>query len=67
MKLACHERGRIVAGCVLLDRGEPQPRVGDDAVELLHQRRLGERWQLFEGHVRPERVATEQLTVVRGR
>jgi hypothetical protein len=50
-------------GQVLLHRGPPQPRLGDDLVELPDQRRLGQRGQLGKGcadRVGPERPAVER-------
>jgi hypothetical protein len=45
-----------------------QPGVGDDPVEVVHERRLGQGRQLLEGHVPGGRVRAEQVPVVgRGR
>jgi hypothetical protein len=67
--VVCAEQQRawVVAGRVPLHRGETQTRVGHDAVELLHQRRLRKGRQLPELHVRLERGRAEHLAVVRRR
>ena len=50
---------------VLLELGQPQPRVGDDPVELVDQGRLRERRQLLERDLALAGLGAERLPVVR--
>jgi hypothetical protein len=51
-------------GQVRLQLGPAQPGVGDDAVEVVHQRRLGQRRQLRERYLAAGGVGAEQVPVV---
>ncbi len=58
------QRAGVGAVEVLLELGQPQPRVGDDPVELVDQGRLRERRQLLERDLAPAGLGAERLPVV---